>query len=127
MRKMGLLERIPPNNKDGGKGLGNTVVVESKGTDGKPVFVLYAHLSQDSKNLNLKVGDQVKAGDQVAISGNTGNVITAGDAFKHVHIEAATSANFNDKTRVNPENYMETKFDARGQPKTETPQCIVLK
>lgn len=114
--KIVKIDNSTPNNKDGGGGLGNTIVVESKGADGKPVFMKYAHLSQDSKNLNLKEGGEVKAGQQIAIAGNTGNVVDVKAEFKHVHIEAATSASFNDNTRVNPENYMQTKFDSEGQP-----------
>ena len=39
----------------------------------------------------------------------------AGAAFKHVHIEASTSSAFTDQTRVNPENYIGTKFDSAGK------------
>ena len=113
--KVTKIDYETPNNKNGGGGLGNTIVVESKGADGKPVFMKYAHLSQDSKNLNIAVGSEVKAGQQIAISGNTGNVVGVDAEFKHVHIEAATSSSFGD-TRVDPENYMNTKFDSAGQP-----------
>jgi RHS repeat-associated protein len=114
--KIVKIDNTTPNNKNGGGGLGNTIVVESKGDNGKPIFMKYAHLSQDSKDLNLKVGQDVKSGEQIAISGNTGNVITRPDEFKHVHIEASTGSNFNDNSRVDPENYMQTKFDPKGQP-----------
>jgi murein DD-endopeptidase MepM/ murein hydrolase activator NlpD len=121
-----------PNNKDGGGGLGNTIVIESKLKDGSTIFIKYAHLSQDSKNLNLVEGSPVKEGDQIGISGNTGNVVTRPAAYKHVHIEASTSIQFDDSHRVNPENYMDTKFDGAGKaiPKaiepTITPPANVL-
>jgi RHS repeat-associated protein len=119
------IDYTTPNDKEGGKGLGNTIIIESKDAEGKPIFIKYAHLSLDSKNLKLEVGSSVKVGDQIAISGNTGNVIGRPEQFKHVHIEASSSIDFDDKSRLNPENYLKTKFDSRGQPIQVKPEIVV--
>jgi hypothetical protein len=117
------IDNSVPNDTDGGGGLGNTIVIETKDDNGKSVFMKYAHFNQNSKKLNLKEGNSVRAGQQIGISGNTGNIIEVSDEYKHVHIEAATNINFGD-SRVNPEKYLRTKFNALGQPNIPTSRTI---
>ncbi|CAF1018295.1 unnamed protein product [Rotaria sp. Silwood1] len=57
-------------NINWGAGLGIHIIIESKDANGKSVRHLYAHLS---KKL-VKAGDKVKAGQEIAKSGNTGQV-----------------------------------------------------
>ena len=102
------------NNTKGKSGLGNTVTVESTLPDGSKVYIKYGHLAKESANLDLK-GKTVKAGDQIAVAGNTGNVVGRDAEFKHVHIEAAVDNKFTDDSRRNAENYMDTKFDSQGK------------
>jgi murein DD-endopeptidase MepM/ murein hydrolase activator NlpD len=66
-------------NPPGYKGVGNFLVI--KHTDG--TFGVYWHLSKDGVLVNL--GDTVKRGDLVGLSGNTGNSSTA-----HIHFDVRT-------------------------------------
>lgn len=60
------------------------LMIEST-VDGKKYTIRYAHLSE----FKVKVGDTVKAGDLVALSGDTGCVTANGDpAHLHVDINA---------------------------------------
>ncbi|CAF1193503.1 unnamed protein product [Adineta steineri] len=63
-------------NLNWGAGLGIHVIIETKDTNGKLVQHVYAHLS---KKL-VKAGDKVKAGQEIAKSGNTGQ-----STGPHVH------------------------------------------
>lgn len=108
--------------------LGNLVVVKSKDKNDEIVYIMYCHLD------SVKVGknDKVKHNEVIGISGSTGN---AGSVYEngklihgihpenyHIHIEASTSyvagtATFKNvaSSRVDPENYMKTKFDSNGE------------
>lgn len=107
--------------------LGNTVMIKSKDKDNKTVFILYCHLD----SVDVKVGDKVQHGKKIALSGSTGNAAEILDARGnlvsgirkenwHVHIEAATMGDGHNNFyslgsyRIQPEDYMKTKFDANG-------------
>lgn len=60
----------------------NNLTIESI-VDGKKYTIRYAHLSE----FKVKVGDTVKAGDVVALSGNTGCVDTSQGDGAHLHID----------------------------------------
>ncbi|RNC83058.1 MAG: M23 family metallopeptidase [Balneola sp.] len=81
--------------------------------NGKTYFVLYAHL-----NLTMVNSGYVNQGDQIGLSGRTGNANNAPHA--HVHIETRTAdqgdSSYNDYTAHDPESLMGTKFDAQGNP-----------
>ena len=66
-------------------GYGNWIVM--KHPDGKAT--LYAHLSSAA----VKIGQQVKQGDVIGISGYSGNVVPAGPAGAHLHFEARRNWN----------------------------------
>ncbi|MGB3466163.1 MAG: M23 family metallopeptidase [Cyclobacteriaceae bacterium] len=110
---------------------GNYVVVKSKG--GK--FIKYAHLDK----VSVKENDQLKVGDEIGEAGNTGNACKMSTAEIHVHIEVATDVRFRDSSksckndaksqcdpetdccdcspyRIDPEDFMKTKYDKDGNP-----------
>ncbi len=67
--------------RESGAGWGNHIVIEHKGL----VFTRYAHLLKNSILVN--VGDSVKAGQKIAIMGNSGRSET-----RHLHFELGTKA-----------------------------------
>lgn len=67
--------------------------------DGKPVYVLYGHLSQ----VDVKVDQRVETGERVGLVGMTG--VAEGP---HVHMEVRYDENDYDKT-VNPELWLAPK------------------
>jgi len=67
--------------RESGAGWGNHIVIQHKGL----VFTRYAHLLKNSILVN--VGDSVKAGQKIAIMGNSGRSET-----RHLHFELGTKA-----------------------------------
>lgn len=66
---------------------------------------MYLHLQQDSAVVSI--GDEVKAGQQVAIMGNTG-----GNYAIHLHVEISPSGNFhNEGNTIDPEGYLKITGD----------------
>jgi murein DD-endopeptidase MepM/ murein hydrolase activator NlpD len=87
--------------------LGIIVVVKSKDKDNKNVWIEYCHLSSTS----VVVGQVIKHGEEIGLSGHTGNANDILPAYYHVHIEASTDGIFyGGNNRVDPELYMKTKF-----------------
>jgi murein DD-endopeptidase MepM/ murein hydrolase activator NlpD len=87
--------------------LGIIVVVKSKDKEGKGVWIEYCHLSSTS----VTVGQVIKHGEEIGLSGYTGNAKSIKPIYYHVHIEASTDGVFyGGKNRVDPELYMKTKF-----------------
>lgn len=124
----GTVEKVTTSfktNQYGHLKLGNIVNIKSKDKDGKTVYILYCHLDK----VYVKEGQIVKHGEKIALSGSTGNA--SSDEFPngmkghginkkywHCHIEAcsdgAKAATFFGKDRLQPEDYMKTKFDKDG-------------
>lgn len=88
---------------------GNYVTVQST-INGQTVILKYNHLN----GINATVGSTITAGTQLGVSGTTGNAAAIG-VIPHVHIQASTVVN-GVTTKVNPENYLATKFDSSGKP-----------
>lgn len=84
---------------------GNYVVVTSE-INGVTFNIKYNHLNQ----VYVKVGDEIKAGQIIGLSGNTGNANPPNsNVTPHVHIQVYNS----DWTRrINPLGLMNTKFDS---------------
>jgi predicted chitinase len=112
-------------NKYGSDKLGNVVNVKSKDKDGNVVYILYCHLDK----VDVIVGQPVSHGQKIALSGSTGNASdgsmpngSPGHGISknnwHVHIEACSNGaelvTFYGKDRLQPEDYMKTKFDSDG-------------
>ncbi|MEW2066433.1 M23 family metallopeptidase [Streptomyces sp. NPDC007346] len=87
----GTIVKAGPNGGGDGPAYGNAVVI--KHSNGK--FSQYAHLSK----INVKIGQQVKTGQKIALSGNTGN-----SSGPHLHFEIRTSPNYG--SALNPAAYL---------------------
>lgn len=74
----GTVVKAGPNGAGDGPAYGNAVVI--KHSNGK--YSQYAHLSK----VNVKIGQQVKTGQKIALSGNTGN-----SSGPHLHFEIRTT------------------------------------
>lgn len=79
---------------------GNMIVIQHIDETGAVYYSLYAHNSQ----LLVAVGDTVSKGQQIALSGNSGNVYGEGGGY-HLHLEV-WSGGYGTGYRVNPENYV---------------------
>ena len=85
-------------NHNANTGGGKSVTVEYVRTDGSKVQTTYMHLD----NIAVKVGDEVKAGQKLGVSGNTGTRTTG----EHLHFGVKTIS-ADGKTRdVDPASYL---------------------
>jgi len=86
---------------------GNYILVTTK-INGETVFIKYNHLNE----VNVKIGDIIKAGDVIGLNGNTGNAANDDDIVPHIHLQV-----FNTKWgSLNPFNFITTKFDNEFNP-----------
>ncbi|MER5963711.1 M23 family metallopeptidase [Streptomyces sp. NPDC002057] len=87
----GTVVKAGPNGGGDGPAYGNAIVVKhANGT-----YSQYAHLSK----IKAKVGQKVMAGQQIALSGNTGN-----SSGPHLHFEIRTTPNYG--SAVNPAAFL---------------------
>ena len=78
-------------------GYGNLIIINHGTINGKQVKTRYAHLSK----INVKKGDIIKAGTEIAKSGGKQGTPGAGSSTgAHLHLEVLENDKF-----VNPENY----------------------
>jgi len=88
--------------------LGNDIQIQSE-INGKKVVIRYCHLN----SINVTVGDSVKQGDIIGLTGRNGNAGKKDGMYAsnepHLHIQIRV----NNKTE-NPNDYLGTKFDANG-------------
>ncbi|NED05252.1 M23 family metallopeptidase [Streptomyces sp. SID6648] len=87
----GTVVKAGPNGAGDGPAYGNAVVI--KHSNGK--YSQYAHLSK----VNVKIGQQVKTGQKIALSGNTGN-----SSGPHLHFEIRTTPNYG--SALNPAAFL---------------------
>ncbi|GEB60665.1 M23 family metallopeptidase [Streptomyces gardneri] len=87
----GTVVKAGPNGGGDGPAYGNAIVV--KHANGK--YSQYAHLSK----IKVNVGQKVAAGQQIALSGNTGN-----SSGPHLHFEIRTTPNYG--SSVNPAAFL---------------------
>ncbi|MFJ6443113.1 M23 family metallopeptidase [Streptomyces sp. NPDC091649] len=87
----GTVVKAGPNGAGDGPAYGNAVVI--KHSNGK--YSQYAHLSK----VNVKIGQTVKTGQKIALSGNTGN-----SSGPHLHFEIRTSPNYG--SALNPAAFL---------------------
>lgn len=93
---------------DTGGDLGKIVTIKSKDKNGAYIWIRYCHLNSYS----VSKGQKIKHGKVFGKSGNTGNAKNILPQYYHVHIEASTDGVFyGGNTRVDPEQFMKTKFD----------------
>ncbi|MDV5146534.1 M23 family metallopeptidase [Streptomyces sp. SBC-4] len=87
----GTVVKAGPNGGGDGPAYGNAIVVKhANGT-----YSQYAHLSK----IKVNVGQKVGAGQQIALSGNTGN-----SSGPHLHFEIRTTPNYG--SSVNPAAFL---------------------
>ncbi|WP_435969443.1 M23 family metallopeptidase [Streptomyces sp. Qhu_M48] len=87
----GTVVKAGPNGGGDGPAYGNAIVVKhANGT-----YSQYAHLSK----IKAKLGQKVMAGQQIALSGNTGN-----SSGPHLHFEIRTTPNYG--SAVNPAAFL---------------------
>lgn len=77
----GTVAKAGSNGAGDGPAYGNAVVIKH----GNGTYSQYAHLSR----VDVKVGQIVRTGQRIALSGNTGN-----SSGPHLHFEIRTSANY---------------------------------
>ncbi|MFJ5827686.1 M23 family metallopeptidase [Streptomyces sp. NPDC093089] len=87
----GTVVKAGPNGGGDGPAYGNAIVV--KHANGK--YSQYAHLSK----IKVNVGQKVAAGQQIALSGNTGN-----SSGPHLHFEIRTTPNYG--SALNPAAFL---------------------
>lgn len=90
----GKVVKAGGNGAGDGPAYGNAVVI--KHANG--VYSQYAHLSK----VNVKVGQVVKTGQRIALSGNTGN-----SSGPHLHFEIRTTANYG--SAIDPVKFLRGK------------------
>ncbi|BFO22533.1 hypothetical protein SHKM778_89210 [Streptomyces sp. KM77-8] len=87
----GTVVKAGGNGAGDGPAYGNAVVI--KHSNGK--YSQYAHLS----SVHVKAGQIVKTGQQIALSGNTGN-----SSGPHLHFEIRTTPNYG--SAINPATFL---------------------
>ncbi|MFJ5558014.1 M23 family metallopeptidase [Streptomyces sp. NPDC093250] len=87
----GTVVKAGGNGAGDGPAYGNAVVIKH----GNKTYSQYAHLS----SVNVKVGQVVKTGQKIALSGNTGN-----SSGPHLHFEIRTTPNYG--TAVDPVKFL---------------------
>ncbi|MEU8678914.1 M23 family metallopeptidase [Streptomyces sp. NPDC048560] len=87
----GTVVKAGPNGGGDGPAYGNAIVI--KHSNGK--YSQYAHLSK----INVNIGQTVKTGQKIALSGNTGN-----SSGPHLHFEIRTTPNYG--SALNPVSFL---------------------
>ncbi|MBA2944982.1 M23 family metallopeptidase [Streptomyces himalayensis] len=87
----GTVVKAGPNGAGDGPAYGNAIVIKH----GNGTYSQYAHLSK----INVRVGQAVKAGQKIALSGNTGN-----SSGPHLHFEIRTTPNYG--SAINPAAFL---------------------
>ncbi|SMF85314.1 M23 family metallopeptidase [Streptomyces sp. Amel2xC10] len=90
----GTVVKAGGNGAGDGPAYGNAIVIKH----GNGTYSQYAHLSR----IDVKIGQVVKTGQRIALSGNTGN-----SSGPHLHFEIRTSANYG--TAIDPAAFLRAK------------------
>jgi len=98
---------------------GNYVIIESE-INGEIIRFRYAHLNE----MHVPAGTTVYAGQQIGLTGNTGNAQDNGNivVLPHVHVQARKVVNGHE-SKVDPNDYMSTKFNNNGTINTSASSC----
>ncbi|MFG2630067.1 M23 family metallopeptidase [Streptomyces sp. NPDC048473] len=87
----GTVVKAGPNGGGDGPAYGNAIVI----SHGNGTYSQYAHLSR----IDVHIGQTVKTGEKIALSGNTGN-----SSGPHVHFEIRTTPNYG--SAINPVSFL---------------------
>lgn len=90
----GTVVKAGPGGAGDGAAYGNAIVIKH----GKGRYSQYAHLSR----IKVKVGQVVKTGQRIALSGNTGN-----SSGPHLHFEIRKTANYG--SAIDPVAFLRAK------------------
>ncbi|MFG2134884.1 M23 family metallopeptidase [Streptomyces sp. NPDC048751] len=90
----GTVVKAGGNGAGDGPAYGNAIVIKH----GNKTYSQYAHLSR----IEVKVGQVVKTGQEIARSGNTGN-----SSGPHLHFEIRTTPNYG--SAINPVKFLHSK------------------
>jgi len=90
----GTVVKAGGNGAGDGPAYGNAIVIKHA----SGVYSQYAHLSR----IDVKIGQVVKTGQKIALSGSTGN-----SSGPHLHFEIRTTANYG--SAVNPVTFLHSK------------------
>lgn len=98
---------------------GNYVIIESV-INGEIVRFRYAHLNE----MHVPVGATIYAGQQIGLTGNTGNAQSTRriKVLPHVHVQSWKVVN-GQKIKVDPNDYMSTKFNNNGTVNSSASSC----
>ncbi|MFJ2111129.1 MULTISPECIES: M23 family metallopeptidase [unclassified Streptomyces] len=87
----GTVVKAGPNGGGDGPAYGNAIVVKHR----NGTYSQYAHLSK----IKVNIGQKVRAGQQIALSGNTGN-----SSGPHLHFEIRTTPHYG--SAINPVGFL---------------------
>ncbi|WP_406184022.1 M23 family metallopeptidase [Streptomyces sp. NBC_01006] len=87
----GTIVKAGPNGGGDGPAYGNAIVIKHANN----TYSQYAHLSK----IQVRIGQKVTKGSQIALSGNTGN-----SSGPHLHFEIRTTPNYG--SAVNPVSFL---------------------
>ncbi|MFJ8112748.1 M23 family metallopeptidase [Streptomyces sp. NPDC096132] len=90
----GTVVKAGGNGAGDGPAYGNAIVIKH----GNGTYSQYAHLSR----VDVKIGQIVKTGQRIALSGNTGN-----SSGPHLHFEIRTTANYG--SAIDPVKFLRAK------------------
>ncbi|MFC4506285.1 MULTISPECIES: M23 family metallopeptidase [Streptomyces] len=90
----GTVVKAGGNGAGDGPAYGNAIVIKH----GNGTYSQYAHLSR----IDVKIGQIVKTGQRIALSGNTGN-----SSGPHLHFEIRTTANYG--SAIDPVSFLRAK------------------
>ena len=90
----GTVVKAGGNGAGDGPAYGNAIVIKHA----SGVYSQYAHLSR----IDVKIGQVVKTGQKIALSGSTGN-----SSGPHLHFEIRTTANYG--SAINPVTFLHSK------------------
>ncbi len=113
-----LPQNDPVKGYESSTSYGNTIMIRSNVNKGEKIYLFYAHLSK----VGVKVGQKIRHGDIIGLSGSTGNAMHVDVSVRHIHIEAGKEitetnglkCNIIKSSRIDAEQFMKTKFDKNG-------------
>ena len=98
--------KVTAKGIQGGTGYGNRIIISHE-VNGAKYSTLYAHLFE----CEVEVGDNVTQGQQIALSGFTGEVIPRSEAGAHLHFEVRRENSDGRFTHLEPYEFIGREFN----------------